>query len=432
MAEHHAMSRWVHPVNMVLGLWLATSPWSLGYTSAAMRWSDAITGVIVVGLAALAIHRPWAGYANAFTGLWLLFAPLVFWAPDAAAYANDTLVGALVIAFTLLIPHGMPMAGPDIPPGWTYNPSSWPQRAIIIALGLVGFLISRYLAAYQLGYVPHAWDPFFGEGTVRILDSDVSKAWPISDAGLGAVAYMVEVLMGFMGDKRRWRTMPWMVTFFGVLVIPLGATSIVLVILQPLMVGAWCTLCLVAAAAMLAMIPLTLDEVFAMVQFLQLSRRRGKSLWRTFWLGGDLPEDAKPSPGARGDAWTPAGMTWGVGPPWSLVASIVVGTWLMFAPAVFGTTGAAADSDHLVGALVITVAAIATAEVARPFRYVNLLFGMWLAIGPWLVGGSSVAASFNDTLAGVLLITLSLPLGAIREHYGRADRAAAWMPFREA
>lgn len=45
------------------------------------------------------------------------------------------------------------------------------------------------------------WDPFFGDGTRRVLDSDVSRAWTISDAGLGAVSYMLEALSGLMGGK---------------------------------------------------------------------------------------------------------------------------------------------------------------------------------------------------------------------------------------
>ena len=83
------------------------------------------------------------------------------------------------------------------------------------------------MAAYQLGYTTTVWEPFFTPGTAAILTSDVSKAFPISDAGLGAVAYLIEALMGFMGDKHRWRTMPWMVTFFGILVVPLGLVSII-------------------------------------------------------------------------------------------------------------------------------------------------------------------------------------------------------------
>ncbi|HEV8439508.1 MAG TPA: vitamin K epoxide reductase family protein [Methylomirabilota bacterium] len=166
-------------------------------------------------------------------GAWLQFAPLVFWAPSPVAYVNDTLVGAFAIALSILVPmmpgmaHHMAMMkpGPEIPPGWTYNPSSWHQRAPIIALGFAGWFISRHLAAVQLGYMGAAWEPFFGPGTDRVLHSTVSQMWPISDAGLGAAAYTFETLMGFMGGATRWRSMPWMVTFFGILVVPLGLST---------------------------------------------------------------------------------------------------------------------------------------------------------------------------------------------------------------
>ena len=52
--------------------------------------------------------------------------------------------------------------GPDVPLGWSYNPSSWPQRAPIIALALVGFFLSRQMAAFELGQVTTFTDPFLG------------------------------------------------------------------------------------------------------------------------------------------------------------------------------------------------------------------------------------------------------------------------------
>jgi hypothetical protein len=76
----------------------------------------------------------------------------------------------LVIALTVLIP-GMPtmilymQMGGEQPPGWSYNPSSWPQRWIMIVTGFAGWLVSHYLAAHQLGYIPEVFDPFFGEGS---------------------------------------------------------------------------------------------------------------------------------------------------------------------------------------------------------------------------------------------------------------------------
>ena len=234
MPDHAEMLRrwiWRDFANILLGVWLITSPATLGYRDPAMVTNDLAAGILIVilGTFTLSPRFDLARWGLCFIGIWLLFAPLVFWARDASAYANDTVVGALVIAFSVLIPmmpsrahHEVMIApGPDTPPGWSYNPSDWIQRGPIIAMAFIGFFLSRYLAAYQLGHIPYPWDPFFGDGTRRVLDSEVSKAWPISDAGLGAVSYMLEALSGLMGGKNRWRTMPWMVLMFGVLVVPL-------------------------------------------------------------------------------------------------------------------------------------------------------------------------------------------------------------------
>jgi len=64
--------------------------------------------------------------------------------------------------------------------------------------------------------------------------------------------------------------------------------------------------------------------------------------------------------------------------PVTLAFSVLLGIWLMFAPAVLGGTGMAANSGRVVGALIVTVAAISTAEVVRAFRLLNVLFAVWL------------------------------------------------------
>lgn len=421
MTAHHEMVRWVDLVLIGLGLWLISSPATIGSPDDAMTASDILSGVLVIGLAATSFwaRRWWAPYALTLVGTWLVFAPLLFWAPDATSYLNDTLVGAFVIGFSLLIPHGMDMGGPQVPSGWNYNPSTWQQRMPIIALGLVGFFLSRYMAAYQLGHIDSAWDPVFGRGTEIVLESDISRMFPVSDSGLGASVYMLEVLMVLMGDPRRWRTMPWMVAFFGILVVPLGVTSIVLVILQPLAVGEWCTLCLVAALAMLIMVPLTLDEVVAMGQLLVQRRRQGASLWRTFWLGANQDEGEEASPVRDLDSSKPAAMLWGVNVPWSLLLSTALGGWLLLAPYVLGYEGGTlSDGDRLVGSLVITVAMVALAEVARPLRFLNVAFGAWLLVQPWVLGGATLESAASDVLVGVALILVSLPRGRVEQRYG--------------
>jgi hypothetical protein len=328
--------------------------------------------------------------------------------------------------------HEIMMApGPDTPPAWSYNPSDWFERGPIIAMAFVGFFVSRYLAAYQLGHIPYPWDPFFGDGTRRVLESEVSRAWPISDAGLGAVAYLLEALSGFMGGRNRWRTMPWMVAMFGMLVVPLGVVSIVLVILQPVAVGAWCTLCLVTAAAMLVMISPAIDEVVAMGQFLMGARREGKPFWRTFWVGGTLEQYRTMSP-----ADSPATARWRRrsptarivaamdlnNVPWNLLLSAALGVWLMAAPAVLGVSGPAAHSNHLAGALVATWGVIAFGEVARPARLLNILMGIWIAGAQWLLSGATDVSRWVDVLVGGLLIAFSIRRGRIDEHFGGWNR----------
>ncbi|MDD3762909.1 MAG: heavy metal-binding domain-containing protein [Nevskiales bacterium] len=468
MVETHRNMLWPHYVNLMLGFWLLLSPFTLGYLSdfspdanqlrvmaerglpsfewrnMAMTWSDVASGILVILFSALSAdawrRNPWAQWANAFVGLWLLFAPLMFWTPLPEAYANGTLVGALVIALSVLIPMmpGMSMAGmmgkPDVPPGWAYCPSTWLQRMPIGVLAMVGFLIARILGAYQLGHLDSVWEPFFagsGEmkgvmnGTETITTSDVSKAWPIPDGALGGIVYTLELVMAWMAGKDRWRTMPWMVLGFAILILPLGVVSIYFIIIQPIVIGTWCTLCLIAALAMAVMIPYSLNEFVAMGQFLVWARRQGKPFWRTFWTGdamdGGMDDPDKGLVASPAEQWAQA--TRGVTYPWTLLASIAIGVWLTFTRLTFDTSGAMADSDHLIGALAVTFSIMALAEVGRAIRFINVPFGAWLIVAPWLLDGAgSTAAIWNGVASGALLILLALPRGTVGDAYAGWDR----------
>jgi Vitamin K epoxide reductase family len=463
---HHRQTLWIYWTVVILGVWTMLAPVTLGHMNPAlwvdpgggrgvwfsnethtrlrallMTASDIATGLLLVvfGWRSLLPNRPKSLWTCCFLGIWLTFAPLVFWAPTAASYLNATVVGALVIALTVLIP-GMPnmimymQHGPPQPPGWSYNPSSWPQRWIMIVLGFAGWLVSRYLAAFQLGYITYVWDPFFGfrGGTESVLNSKMSHMWPISDAGLGAVSYTFEFLMGYMGSPARWRTMPWMVAFFGILVIPLGLTHIVLVISQPVVVHHWCTMCLLAAAIMLPMIPLEVDEVVAMGQHMVQAKGRGDrggSLWQIFWMGGSAegctPDERSPAlmELPRRPRQVFAASIWGMSFPWTLAIATAVGVWLMFSPTAFGLsiTTAAADVGHLGGALIVTVSVISMGEVVRVGRYLNVLLGLTAGLIPWLLDSSTLAYSLASAAAGVAVILLSLPRGRKTETYGLWD-----------
>ena len=172
---------------------------------------------------------------------------------------------------------------PHTPPGWSYDPSAWSQRIPIVLLALVGFAIATYLSLFQFGVLATVWEPFFGDGSRRVLTSEISRVLPVPDAALGAAGYLVDAVTGVIGGRGRWRTMPWIVIVFGLAVGPLGAVSILLVVLQPVQLGAWCTLCLASALVSVIMIGPAMDEFLASLQHLKRVGQRGGSRWRAFW-----------------------------------------------------------------------------------------------------------------------------------------------------
>jgi nucleoside-diphosphate-sugar epimerase len=434
----HARSLWAPFSNLAVATWLVTAPALLGYDSPTLAASDIVSGgaVMVLSVFALSWRFGILRWAVAAVGVWLLFAPLVFWTTSAAAYLNDTVCGTLVVAFAVLVrpvPGINPAAvvGPDVPPGWDYSPSTWFQRLPIVVLAFVGLHISRYLAAYQLGHVDGVWDPFFTgraddpkNGTEEIITSWVAEAWPVSDAGLGAVTYLLEILTGVIGASNRWRTMPWLVIVFGIMIVPLGIVSITFIVIQPVLLGTWCTLCLVGAAAMLAQIPYSLDEIAATLQFLARRRRAGQRLVRVFVVG-----DTDEGPARRTDdsfARPPGAVlremvTGGVSLPWNLALCLAIGVWLMFTRATLGSDGTAADADHVIGALVLTVTATALAEVVRPVRYLNALLGAAL-ITTTAIFAPGLWAGLSGMVCGAALVALSLRRGPILNRYGGWNR----------
>ena len=171
------------------------------------------------------------------------------------------------------------------PPGWTYNPSSWGERLWLVAIALLGGVLSGYLASYQWGLVPSVWEPWFGIGSEQVLHSELSRILPIPDAALGTLAFILDAIAGAIGGTKRWKTMPWMVVLFGLAVGPLGVVSVLLVIAQAVWLQAWCTLCLASALISVIMIGPAMDEVLASLQFLKRASTSQTSVWRAFWKG---------------------------------------------------------------------------------------------------------------------------------------------------
>ncbi len=437
-------NRWPHFVNIALGSWLFTQPLLISVQEPMLRWSEMVLGALlmVFAMASLSQRGTAARWVCAGIGAVVMAIPFLFNTGNAAAYLSDTLVGALVFGFAVCTkpePGPSPLAaltGPDIPPGWSYNPSAWTQRLPIIATALIGLFVARYLAGYQLGHIPHVWDPFFDgsatdpqNGTEEIITSAVSKAFPVSDAALGGHTYLLEILTGLVGAKARWRTMPWLVVLFGLMIAPLGITSIIFVIIQPIVIGTWSIVALIGAAAILIQIPYSLDELIATLQFVRRRVQAGRNGLAVFFRGDT---DMMPA-GSEGTRTTvdefdqrPGAvlrhmMAGGVNLPWNLGLAALIGLVLLFTRLWPGVEGNLAHAHHVIGSLVLTVVSIAAAEVARPVRWLNLLLGAGLMTSPFMFVGNT-AGLLVSVAAGAALMALSIRRGPVNQRYGSWDR----------
>lgn len=440
--EEHGENRWAHFANMGLGTWLVTQPPMIDLREPMLRAAEIGLGalLIVFAAAALSWRATWARWVCAAIGALVMAAPFVFWTRSPAAYTSDTLVGTLIFAFAVCLKPepgtsaAAAAGGPSIPPGWTYNPSSWAQRLPIILMAVGGLYIGRYLAAYQLGHIPTAWEPFFPgspddprNGTEEIITSWVAKAWPYPDAAIGAYTYLLEILTGIIGSRQRWRTMPWLVILFGLMIAPLAVTSIIFIIIQPVLLGTWSTLALIGAAAMLLQIPYSLDEIIATLQFLRRRARAGRNWVRILFVGDTDETEGREAPASADEfdrslrAVMRDLVSGGVNLPWNLALVAAIGLALMFTRLTIGAAGDLANAHHVIGALALTVVSIAAAEVARPVRFVNVVLGAVLVAAPFLYGASPTHTVLT-VAAGALIAVLSLRRGRVEESYAGWSR----------
>lgn len=212
---------------------------------------------------------------------------------------------------------------------------------------------------------------------------------------------------------------------FGIMIVPLGAVSIFFIVIQPIMLGTWCTLCLIAAAAMLIQIPYSLDELVATSEFLYRRKKQGRPLLRIFFTGdtdeGEHNGHEKDSFAQPPQKVIKEMLSGGITLPWNLTLCIPIAIWLMFTRLTLNAEGGMANADHFIGAMVLTIVITATAESARAVRFLIIPFGVALCITPFIYS-AGLTAMISSIICGVLLVAFSLRRGNIQNTYGLWDK----------
>ena len=421
LISFHKKSLWSRYMAIFVGLWLVVNAFTeYQYHGDKLFYNNLICGALIVvfGFASLRVQFAGAGWWVGSIGTWLIAAPIILWAPTLVSYNNTSIAGMLALVLSVIFP-GLPdddlSKGHNVPPGWTYNPSAWAQRAPIMFLVFCCWMSSRYMAMYQLGYIDEIWDPIWGnEGTLKVITSPLSKSFPISDAGLAAFLYAFEFVVVAKGSQHRWRTVPWIVLGFGFLVIPVGLASILLVMCQPIIVGHWCFWCLFTAFCMLLIIALTVDEVWAAAQHYIRSVKSGANWKEALFFGGQGPQFQH----ADVEEKQAHSMTRGTNFCWNLALSACLGAWLMASPSIISLGKFGSYSDYITGALVVVISVISSAQVIRKAKMLNVVAGAWLIICPFVsLATTTPEHQWSNIAVGILLILLAKPKGNMSDCY---------------
>ena len=96
--------QWEDWTSWALGLWLLLSPWALFFDNEPRALHNALAVgalIIIAEIVELSIFRDWEEWINVVLGAWLAVSPWVLGIASAAARWNFLIVGTLVVVLAL-------------------------------------------------------------------------------------------------------------------------------------------------------------------------------------------------------------------------------------------------------------------------------------------------------------------------------------------
>lgn len=109
-----------------------------------------------------------------------------------------------------------------------------------------------------------------------------------------------------------------------------------------------------------------------------------------------------------------------MGPRW---INAIFGTWLAMSPWVLGYEDPLTRGNDLVVGIAIAVAALVGVFV-RGVRHVNTVLGAWLILAPFVFQYGRTWGAFNDVAIGTAVLLVSLAPTVRRSNRRRAPREA--------
>lgn len=96
--------------------------------------------------------------------------------------------------------------------------------------------------------------------------------------------------------------------------------------------------------------------------------------------------------------------------------NILIGIWLMAAPAVLRYGNPPAAIDRTAGPTAAAIALVAISGATRPVRWLNLPIGLWLVAAP-LIFGYDLKPLLNSTACGLAITALSVVKGKVSHSF---------------
>jgi hypothetical protein len=103
--NNYSVRRWQDQLILVLGLWLIVSPWAFAYPGESPQMTNAVmSGLIVALLAAFELYKTyfWAVIVNLLVGIWVAVSPWVLRVADQRTVMwNELIVGIAIVVLAL-------------------------------------------------------------------------------------------------------------------------------------------------------------------------------------------------------------------------------------------------------------------------------------------------------------------------------------------